>query len=88
MKSVEHKKEPLERLFLVLYAGTPLPVVAHILPGRPVVVRPTLGAMGSGGLARYVRAGACLSAAEPADVHQIAAADAVELGGEGRGGNC
>lgn len=41
-----------------------MPVVAHILSGRPVVVRPTLGAMGRSGLARYERAGACLSTAE------------------------
>ena len=70
-------------LFLVLYARTPLTIVAHILPGRPVVIRPTLGAMGSS-VARYD----CLSTAEPADVYRIATADAVELRGEGRGGNC
>src|SRR5882757_2149462 len=83
-----HKKERLEPLFLVLYARTPLTIVAHILPGRPVIIRPTLGAMGSGGLARYERAGACLSTAEPTDVHQTATTDAVKFHGEGRGGNC
>jgi hypothetical protein len=88
MESVEHKKERLEPLLLVSYARTPLPIVAHILSGRPVVVRPTLGAMGSSGLARYERADACSSTAEPADVHQIAATDAVKFHGEGRGGNC
>jgi hypothetical protein len=82
MESVEHKKERLEPLLLVSYARTPLPIVAHILSGRPVVVRPTLGAMGSS-VARYD----CLSTAEPADVHRIATADAVELRGEGRGSN-
>jgi hypothetical protein len=87
MESVEHKKERLEPHFLVLYARTPLPIVAHILPGRPVVVRPTLGARGRSGLARYERADACLSTAEPADVHQIATADAIEPRGEGLGGN-
>jgi hypothetical protein len=44
--------------------------------------------MGSSGLARYEQAGACLSTAEPADVHRIATADAVKFHGEGRGGNC
>jgi hypothetical protein len=82
------KKSGLSRSFLVLYARTPLPIVTHILSGRPVVVRPTLGAMGSSSLARYERAGACLSTAEPADVHQIATTDAVKFHGEGRGGNC
>jgi hypothetical protein len=82
------KKSGLSRSFLVLYARTPLTIVAHVLPGRPVVVRPTLGAMGSSGLAWYERAGARLNSAEPADVHQIATADAVKFHGEGRGGNC
>jgi hypothetical protein len=40
--------------------------------------------MGSSGLARYERAGNCLSTAEPADVHQIATPDAVKFQGEGR----
>jgi hypothetical protein len=44
--------------------------------------------MGSSGLARYERGGACSSTAEPADVHQIATTDAVKFHGEGRGGNC
>jgi hypothetical protein len=44
--------------------------------------------MGSSGLAQYERADACLSSAEPADVHQIATVDAVEFRGEGRGSNC
>jgi hypothetical protein len=58
------------------WARTPLTIVAHILPGRRVVVRPTLGA--------------CLSTAEPAaaDVHRTAAVDAAEPHGEGRGSNC
>jgi len=63
MESVEQKKSRLSGSFSVLYARTPLPIVAHILPGRPVVVRPTLGAMGSSGLARYEGADACLSSA-------------------------
>jgi hypothetical protein len=82
------KKSGLSRSFLVLYARTPLPIVAHIFSGRPVEVRPTLGAMGSSGLAWYERAGPCLSTAEPADVYQIATTDAVKFHGEGRGGNC
>jgi hypothetical protein len=82
------KKSGLSHSFLVLYARTPLTIVAHILPGRPVVIRPTLGAMGSSGLARYERAGACLPTAEPVDVDQIATTDAVKFHGEGRGGNC
>jgi hypothetical protein len=88
MESVEHKKERLEPLLLVLYAGTPLTIVAHVLSGRPVVVRPTLGAMGRSSVARYERADACLSFVEPADVHQFATVDAVEFRGEGRGSNC
>jgi hypothetical protein len=86
-ESVEHKKSRLSGSFLVLYARTPLTIVAHVLSGRPVVVRPTLGAMGRSSVARYERADACLSTAEPADVHQIATADAIEPRGEGGGGN-
>jgi hypothetical protein len=88
MESVEHKKSRLSGSFSVLYARTPLPIVAHILPGRPVVVRPTLGAMGSSRLARYEGADACLSSAEPADVHHLTTPGAVKFHGEGRGGNC
>ena len=40
----------------------PLTIVAQILPGRRVVVRPTLGAIGSIS-ARYHGADACLSTA-------------------------
>src|SRR3984885_3229001 len=66
------KKSGSSRSFLVLYARTPLTIVAHVLSGRPVVVRPTLGAMGRSSVARYKRTDACLSFVEPADVHQIA----------------
>src|ERR1700693_6066135 len=61
----------------------PLTVVAQILPGRRVVVRPTLGAIGSIS-ARYHGADDCLITAEPAaaDVHRTATA---EPDGEGRG---
>ena len=71
------------------WARTPLTIVAHILPGRRVVVRPTLGAIG-GSSTRYHGADACLSTAEPAaaDVHRTAAVDAAEPHGEGRGSNC
>src|SRR5258708_18110596 len=63
MESVEHKKERLEPLFfMLLWARTPLTIVAHILPGRRVVVRPTLGAIGSIS-ARYHGADACLGTA-------------------------
>jgi len=88
MESVEQKKSGLSRSFLVLYARTPLTIVAHVLSGRPVVVRPTLGAMGRSSVARYERTDACLSFVEPAYVHQIATVDAVEFRGEGRGSNC
>jgi hypothetical protein len=68
------------------WARMPLTVVAHILPGRRVVVRPTLGAIGSIS-ARYHGADDCLITAEPAaaDVHRTATA---EPRGEGRGCNC
>ena len=74
---------------LRLSARTPLTIVAHILPGRRVVVRPTLAAIGGIGT-RYPGADACLSTAEPAaaDVHRTANVDAVEPRGEGRGCNC
>jgi hypothetical protein len=72
---------------VLLWARTPLTIVAHILPGRPVVVRPTLGAIGSISAARYQGADTCLSTAEPAaaDVHRTVIADAAEPHGEGRG---
>jgi hypothetical protein len=89
MESVEHKKERLEPLFLVLSARTPLTVVAHILPGRRVVVHPTLGAIGCVPDTREPTL--CLSTAEPAaaDVHRTAtvAVDAAKPHGEGRGSN-
>jgi hypothetical protein len=89
MESVGPKKERLEpRSFLVLYARTPLTIVAHVLSGRPVVVRPTLGAMGRSSVARCERADACLSFVEPANVNQIATVDAVDFCGEGRGSYC
>jgi hypothetical protein len=80
------KKSGVSRSFLVLLARTPLTIVAHILPGRRVVVRPTLGAMGSS-VARYHGPDACLRTAEPAaaDVHRTAAATGPR--GEGRGCN-
>src|SRR5260221_12648690 len=48
--------------YQLLSARMPLTVVAHILPGRRVVVRPTLGAIGSIS-ARYHGADACLNTA-------------------------
>src|SRR5260370_17602283 len=39
------KKSGLSRSCLVLQARTPLTIVAHILPGRRLVVRPTRGPM-------------------------------------------
>jgi hypothetical protein len=87
MESVEHKiehkiKSGLSRSFLLLVARTPLTIVAHILPGLGVVVRPTPGAIGS-----ISAADACLRTAEPAaaDVDRTVTADAAEPGGEGRG---
>src|ERR1700731_74317 len=47
-------------------ARTPLTIVAHILPGRRIVICPTLAAIGSISDARTHGAGVCLSAAEPA----------------------
>src|SRR5216683_7233956 len=78
------KKSGLSRSCLVLQARTPLTIVAHILPGRRLVVRPTLGAMQSSSAARYHGAD-CLSTAQPAaaDAHRTAAA--TEPRGEGRG---
>ena len=88
MESIEHKKERLEPLFLLSSARMPLTIVAHIRPGRRVVVRPTLAAIGSISGARTHGADACLSTAEPAvaDVHR--AADIAEAYGECRGCNC
>ena len=53
----------------------PLTIAAHILPGRRVVVRPTLGAI-RGISARYHGADDCLITAESAaaDVHRTATA--------------
>ncbi len=81
------KKSGLSRSCLVLQARTPLTIVAHILPGRRLVVRPTLGAMQSSSAARHHGAD-CLSTAQPAaaDAHRTAAA--TEPRGEGRGCNC
>src|ERR1700737_2855998 len=87
MESVEHKKKSgFSRSFFSLWARAPLTIVAHILPGRRVVVRPTPGAIGSIS-ARYHGADARLSTAEPAaaDVHRTAAA---EPHGHGRGCHC
>ena len=39
--------------FFALWARTPLTIIAHGLPGRRVVIRPTLGAIGSISAARY-----------------------------------
>src|SRR5260370_24894533 len=80
------KKSGFKPLLFALWARTPLTIVAHILAGRPVVVRPTLGAIGSIS-ARYH---ACLITAEPAaaDVHRTAIVDAAKPHGEGRGCNC
>jgi hypothetical protein len=61
-----------------LLARTPLTIVAHILPGLPVVVRPTLEAMGNIRAARY-------HGADAADLHRTAT---TEPYGEGRGCNC
>jgi hypothetical protein len=66
-------------LFLLLWARTPLTIVAHIFSGRRVVICPTLGAIGRIG-ARYPVADACLNSADRA-----AAGDAAEPRGEGRG---
>jgi hypothetical protein len=72
-----------ERLkpLLVLEARTPLSIIAHILPGRPVIVGPTLDAMSDIGAVRHH--GADLTTAEPAaaDVHNAATGPH----GEGRG---
>src|ERR1700737_1438694 len=83
------RKSGLSRSFFASWARTPLTIVAHILPGRRVVVRPTLGAIGSIS-ARYHGADACLNTAEPAaaDVHRTAIADSAEPHGESRGCNC
>jgi hypothetical protein len=79
--STSIKKSGLSRSSFALWARTPLTLVVDILPGRRVVVRPTLSAIG---------VDACLSTAEPADadVHRTAAVNAAESHGEGRGCNC
>ena len=84
------KKERLSRSFLLSSARMPLTIVAHILPGRRVVVRPTLAAMGSVSAARTHGVDARLSTAEPAaaDVHCTALTDAAAPRGEGRRCNC
>jgi hypothetical protein len=87
MEIVEQKKADQAALFLLLWARTPLTIVAHILPGRRVVVRPTLAAIGSG-TNRCHGADTCLSTVKPAvaDVHRTAIA--AEPRGEGRSCNC
>src|SRR5216683_1908004 len=76
MESVEHKKERLEPLFfMLLWARTPLTIVAHRFPGRRVVVRPTLGAIGSISAARYHGGDACLSTAAKVGVATANAID-------------
>jgi hypothetical protein len=72
--------------YQLLSARMPLTIVAHVLPGRRVIVRPTLGAIGSIS-ARYHGADDCSITAEPAaaDVHRTATA---KPHGEGRGCNC
>jgi len=80
-KSVEHR---LEQLFFALWARTPLAIIAHRLPGRRVVIRPTLRAIGSISAARYHGADAFLRTVET-DVHRTTTADS---DGEGWGCNC
>jgi hypothetical protein len=46
-KPASKKKSGLSRSFLLSSARMPLTIVAHIFPGRRVVVRPTLAAIGS-----------------------------------------
>jgi hypothetical protein len=53
---------------------TPLAIVVHILPGRRIVVRPTLAEIGSVSAARTH--GASIAELAAADVHRTSAADA------------
>jgi hypothetical protein len=89
MESVEQKESGLSRSSLILWACTPLPIVAHILPGRRVVVRPTLAAKGSIRIGRHSGANGSMSTAKPvvADAHCTGIANIAESRGEGRGGN-
>jgi hypothetical protein len=89
LESVEHKKELLEQLFLLLSTRTPLTFVVHILPGCRVVGRPALPAISSIS-ARYHGADSRLSNARVAagEIQRIATADAAEPCSKGWGCNC
>jgi hypothetical protein len=78
------RKSSLSCSFLLSWARTPLTIVVHRLPGRRVVIRPTLDAIGSID-ARYHGADACSSIA---DVHRAAPDAAVAPHGQGRACNC